>query len=356
MDFDNFIGGMDGGSVSSQMLRTLLNNLISGVDKPPFKEGRRFLKQRAYINSKGRNPNDKGEGSQIFLDDCYHALTEAGFEVVDCRNVGRTVKSNADVRIAMDIGMSLSGSGALLAEFIMVTGDADFAPVLQAIRAQDRWATLINSQSNASLALTTLADHYINEKTTYQLMGLLEISLAESEKIESLDQAKEVAVGYVTDLLANSEVAIPLPSLGVALRQKIGSDFIDDSDWLGYGKLVVFLHKSFSSSGQEEIKVSGEYVWRPSAHNAPQEFTETPIGNIEDAKEKAVEIAEAWINDAEEGVYIADLGKEIREKAGTTLIGDSEWFGYRKLVRFLKSIDQDKNLWEFSQYCVHKRR
>lgn len=343
MDFDNFIGGMADGDISSQMLKELLNSLANDEDKPSFEDNRRFLIRRAYLNYTGKNPHAEGADN---LGGYHHVLTGAGFEVIDCQNVGRMSKSNADVRIAMDIAMQLKGGGASISEFVIITGDADFVPVLQVIRETGAWVTLITTQSNVSIALRELADRYIDEKMAYQLMGLPELSLTWSKDTDSqkqaskpkdTEEAKNEASEYVKELINEQKVATPLPSLGIALRQKIGSDFIDDSNWFGYYNLKPFLSDAFKSDiDQGNLRIEGQYIWNPNAHGTPQEFANASISNLKEAQEKAIEIAEAEVAASERGVNLARLGEKIRNAIGSALINSSEWFEHKKLSTFLE--------------------
>ncbi|MBD3160911.1 MAG: NYN domain-containing protein, partial [Candidatus Latescibacteria bacterium] len=92
-------------------------------------ENRRLLMRRCYLN-----PQKFGSFRASF--------TRAGFEVVDCPQLTRQAKNSADIRIAMDVLDALEHR-TRFDEFIILSSDSDFTPVLLRLRAFDRRTTVL---------------------------------------------------------------------------------------------------------------------------------------------------------------------------------------------------------------------
>lgn len=108
---------------------------------------RRFLTKCVYLN-----PHPHRDMRAVFI--------RSGFRVVDCPSLTAAGKNSADISMALDIVDALAAD-VRYEEFVIVSADADFTPVLHRIRAMDRRATLV-AGSNASPALRAVADVFVS--------------------------------------------------------------------------------------------------------------------------------------------------------------------------------------------------
>ena len=85
---------------------------------------RRILSRNCYLNPRafGRYRSD---------------FTRAGFRVVDCPPLTRQHKTSTDIHMVMDVLDTLDHK-THFDEFILLSGDADFTPLLTRLRAHDR--------------------------------------------------------------------------------------------------------------------------------------------------------------------------------------------------------------------------
>lgn len=85
---------------------------------------RRILSRNCYLNPRafGRYRSD---------------FTRAGFRVVDCPPLTRQHKTSTDIHMVMDVLDTLDHK-THFEEFILLSGDADFTPLLTRLRAHDR--------------------------------------------------------------------------------------------------------------------------------------------------------------------------------------------------------------------------
>ncbi|MBD7917719.1 NYN domain-containing protein [Cellulomonas sp. Sa3CUA2] len=107
---------------------------------------RRFLVRACYLN-----PSVYSRFRPNF--------TRAGFKVVDCPSLTQQGKSSADINLVLDAVDALAAT-THYDEFVIVSADADFTPLAQRCRADDRRVTIITASPAAS-AYRSVADTVI---------------------------------------------------------------------------------------------------------------------------------------------------------------------------------------------------
>ncbi len=119
---------------------------------------RRVLVRRCYLN-----PN--------WYQQYRHAFLRAGFEIVDCPPVTSQGKTSTDIHMVLDI-VELLQHETRYDEFIVLSADADFTPVLRKLRRYDR-RTSVLAIGFPSAAYQASADLLIDERLFIeQALGL----------------------------------------------------------------------------------------------------------------------------------------------------------------------------------------
>lgn len=95
-------------------------------------------------------------------------FTRAGFQVVDCPSLTQQGKSSADINLVLDAVDALDGA-TRYDEFVIVSADADFTPLVQRCRAADRRVTIITASPAAS-AYRAVADTVITADDLAELV------------------------------------------------------------------------------------------------------------------------------------------------------------------------------------------
>lgn len=159
VDFDNVYIGLrrldpDAAEAFATDPGHWLAELESGTDADgDF--SRRFLVRACYLNpsvfSRYR-PN----------------FTRAGFQVVDCPSLTQQGKSSADINLVLDAVDALDAD-TRYDEFVIVSADADFTPLVQRCRAADRRVTIITASPAAS-AYRAVADSVITANDLAELV------------------------------------------------------------------------------------------------------------------------------------------------------------------------------------------
>src|SRR5271166_3709018 len=86
----------------------------------------------------------------------------AGLEVVDCQPLSSQFKNGTDIKIACDIRDFLEHP-TRFEEFIILSGDADFTPVLHHLRSHDR-RTVVYANENTAEIYKAFSDGWIEEQ------------------------------------------------------------------------------------------------------------------------------------------------------------------------------------------------
>ncbi len=86
----------------------------------------------------------------------------AGIEVVDCQPLSSQFKNGTDIKIACDIRDFLEHP-TRFEEFVILSGDADFTPVLHHLRSHDR-RTVVYANENTADIYKAFSDGWIDER------------------------------------------------------------------------------------------------------------------------------------------------------------------------------------------------
>jgi hypothetical protein len=179
--------------------------------------GRKILSRRCYLN-----PSQFSRFRPYFI--------RSAFEVVDCPPLTRGGKTSADIQMVMDI-MDALGHVTRFEEFIILSGDADFTPVLLRLSRHDRRSVVL-AAGPASAAYKAACDVLIDQDTFLEeAIGIGEGSQARPGADSELLQRIAAKVHERTSA-AGELVATDLPSI---FREF--AEFTPDSNWLGFYSL-----------------------------------------------------------------------------------------------------------------------
>ena len=230
LDFDNLLSGLRDGAGAEYALRFAeqpeiwLERLLN--DRP-----RRALMRRCYMNPAGAL--DDGSGSRVRYSEFRWAFMAAGFEVMDCPKLTR-LKNAADVRIALDAMEAMLSPNTRYDEFILLSTDSDFVPLLQRLRAADR-RTLLVAHPEVGRVVRAAADEVIQLDMLASWLGWKpprEPGPAFGTEIDLLP--------IVRDIMQEAEGPVHVPHLGKMVRDRTGVS-LRDSGFAGLGSLDAML-------------------------------------------------------------------------------------------------------------------
>ncbi|MBL8774272.1 MAG: NYN domain-containing protein [Acidimicrobiales bacterium] len=270
VDFDNIFGGLLDLDRAAAM--AFVNEPHEWIERmavlglPPG-DRRDFLVRRAYLNPAGwrMDPELGKDAGRLVFQRFRPNLTRAGFEVVDCPALTSRHKNAADIRIVMDV-LDCLDARTHYDEVVLASSDADFTPLLQRIRSQDR-RTALMSAGPAAPAYRSVADWYLDEE------ALIDLLLGEPEPTH--EEAGTVAGGplspvdrepverLVRAVLQRSAAPVLLSQMGLELRDHMGAE-ITATKWFGARTLGEFLR-----SMEPPLGLDSRCVWDPERHEAP---------------------------------------------------------------------------------------
>jgi len=291
---------------------------------------RRFLVLKCYLN-----PTAFSEFRPPF--------TRAGFQVVDCPSLTQQGKSSADINLVLDAVDALA-TPTKYDEFVILSADADFTPLIQRCRANDRRVTVVTASPAAS-AYRAVADT-VMDATAFVALVTETGALAGDDVQNGADGSGTAAAaqpqpaqrgsgasaapaaksptqppragsqkarGAVLRLVQGADRPILLSAAGQA-AQKADPD-LPASKWAGAGTFTAWLTRELP-----DLRISKEpgrdYVWDP------QRFDEADLPGAVSAKDvNAIQQRVIGVTDvpgltqAHYGVLLNTLAADVRAHA-----------------------------------------
>lgn len=244
---------------ASGWLREIENGRLITPTNTPFTDTpRRIVMNRCYGNPvPRRNAHDNSTDMNSFPFVRHHFL-RAGFEVMDCPPLTAQLKNSADIRMVMDI-RDLLTHDTYFDEFIILSGDADFTPVLIRLRAHAR-RTVIFANDFTAAPYTAISDGEVRESDLIELLLAGELPAHGSEEVPATpargkieDARREILAEVVAGVRA-SLAPVPLEALADRALRALGHEKTIATGWAGAGSFRELLRRSLP----EEIRMTGE--------------------------------------------------------------------------------------------------
>ncbi len=232
--------------------------LITATNSPAATRQRRIVINRCYGNPvPRRNAHDNSTDMTSFPFVRHHFL-RAGFEVIDCPPLTAQLKNSSDIKMVMDAN-DLLKHDTRFDEFVILSGDADFTPLMHRLRAHDRRSVIFANDFTAS-AYTAICDGEVREATL--LTTLLEGKLAaEPVKTQAaivdqnlLDRARAEIAATVVLAIRQAGGPVPLEALAERTTRALGHDRTVGTSWAGAGSFLELLRTSLP----QDIKLTDQ--------------------------------------------------------------------------------------------------
>ena len=200
---------------------------------------RRIVMNRCYGNPvPRRNTSDNSTDMSSFPFVRHHFL-RAGFEVVDCPPLTAQLKNSSDIRMVMDLRDYLSHE-THFDEFIILSGDADFTPVLHRLRAHAR-RTVIYATEYTAAPYTAISDGEVREADLIELLSPGRPSIEDvgapalSAHVSQLEGIRRAIIDEVAAAVRSANSPVPLEVLADRAVRNIGHDRTIGTSWGGAG-------------------------------------------------------------------------------------------------------------------------
>lgn len=219
---------------------------------------RRIVMNRCYGNPvPRRNQHDNSTDMNSFPFVRHHFL-RAGFEVIDCPPLTAQLKNSADIRMVMDI-RDLLMHDTYFDEFIILSGDADFTPVLIRLRAHAR-RTVIFANDFTAAPYTAISDGEIRESNLIELILAGELPAEGTDVLpaippkERADDARRQILAEVVAGVRSSPAPVPLEALADRALRALGHEKTIATGWAGAGSFRELLLRGLP----DEIRLTDE--------------------------------------------------------------------------------------------------
>ena len=249
--------------------------LITPTNGPAPLLDRRLVMNRCYGNPvPRRNSRDNSTDMSSFPFIRHHFL-RAGFEIVDCPPLTAQLKNSSDIRMVMDVRDFLTHD-TYFDEFVILSGDADFTPVLHRLRAHAR-RTVIYANEFTAQPYTAICDGEIQEDSLVALLAdgaVPSVSSTpampqrEPSEEQRNEQRTEIA-GVVERIISESETPVPIETLADKAQRELGHDRTIGTAWGGHGAFRTFLAETLADRFQLTDQAP-YFAFEPGRHENPE--------------------------------------------------------------------------------------
>ncbi|MDX1379081.1 MAG: NYN domain-containing protein, partial [Anaerolineales bacterium] len=257
----------------------------------------------------------------------------SAFEVIDCPPLTQQGKTSTDIHLVMDALDTLDHPTGFR-EFIILSGDADFTPVLLRLRKHNRLTSVLSASPNVSPAYKASCDHLISHEDLIRLG--LGISLEDEEPAAQASTEPKASKAllnkmakqlYEAALLPHGIVANELPKIYLEFNEFKNSD-----QWLGYNSLRYMTEAIIDT--RDDLLITGDDPWRVIRK---EEVTDT----TESQKAAVSKWIQEIVSEAPAPVTMASLASGVIQRFGQE-IRTSDWLGADSFKGLLTQLDLGK--------------
>ena len=266
---------------SARWLREIESGrLITATNASFGSAPRRIVMNRCYGNPvPRRNAHDNSTDMSSFPFVRHHFL-RAGFEVIDCPPLTAQLKNSADIRMVMDI-RDLLMHETYFDEFIILSGDADFTPVLIRLRAHAR-RTVVFANDFTAAPYTAICDGEVREAALIELLlsgeptdGPREDAGSATPPASKVEEARREILAEVIAGVRASATPVPLEALADRALRALGHERTIATGWAGAGSFRELLRRDLP----DDIKLTADapyLVYDSKRHQAEERVTLRP--------------------------------------------------------------------------------
>lgn len=331
VDFDNIYLGLERQQPeAAELFGSKPDKWVQWLEeKANIKYGRERLQRKILVRRCYINPRSFHEYRLHYI--------RSGFEVVDCPPLTSQGKTSADMHMVIDMLDALDHS-TQFDEFIVLSGDADFTPVLLRLRKHDRRTTIL-AVGPASPAYRSSSDFLLDENEFLeQGLGLEDKPAGQpaprAAKGPISRSTREVLQKMATKLedlahMTGRIEAVQLPGIF-----KDFPEFRSGENWLEFFSLRKMTEAIMDISDSLEI-VDDDPWWvsfEKGLENGQASAADLP------SEEEIVDVVIDVVDSSETPVVLAAVAQKISQ-AFDDKVRRSNWLGRRSFKGLLEELD-----------------
>ena len=238
---------------------------LSGLAAIDADAPRRWRIARCYMNPRG-NVSAPGErNDRLWFSNFRTNFVHAGFEVIDCPTLTRGIKNAADIRMVID-AIDLLEHRTRFEEFVFVSGDSDFTPLLHRLRAED-CRTAIVSPGHLAVAYAAVAERVLGFDVVERLLNGIVPAAPVQATATTTETSASVNEQTFGQLIRQRYQTATKPLNLSTLSQDVLRELPDakSSDWFGKGTF----RRALDSLKLSNVRFSNHQLWDAERHEAP---------------------------------------------------------------------------------------
>jgi hypothetical protein len=248
----------------------------------------------------------------------------SGFKTIDCPALTGAGKNSADIHMVLDMIDALKHN-TVFDEFIILSADADFTPVLLRLREWQR-ATSVISTAVTSDALRNAATNIID------IDRFISEALGTSKGTETNDV--DMVTEYVSKFIESNgaQRTDELPGL-------VAKEFpsFRDSNWLDLGTRRAWIASMVAANPSLMTSEKTGHETLEHKGRVKSYGTSTKV----DLKSRVISFIEQELQDEGEPIDGASIGHRVNKEFGPEVKNEG-WFGSGRLSDFINSADASK--------------
>ncbi len=344
IDFDNiFINLAEQDKQAAEKFATNPNRWLSWLEShlPMDYRGGSFANRRILIRRCYLNPNSFSEYRPHFI--------RSAFEVIDCPPLTARGKTSTDIHMVMDILDALSHD-TYFHEFIVLSGDADFTPVLLNLRKHARYSAVL-SVGYASPAYRASCDQLI--KQTAFMENALGIHYEDEEQtvgaVKEINKTTEKLLKRIADHLYDAAASpTGLPGNDLPEIYKEYPEFKQGNHWLGFYSLKR-LTQAVVDQRKDLVMIDDEDSWRVTrqvfatwlySNDEKSKTIQTLPASSQDLRGEVVAWIKNLVGASPTPISLGALAQSLSQKFSDQEI-NSNWLGAGSFKNLLRQLDLD---------------
>ncbi len=225
--------------------------LITPTNKLTTDVQRRLVLNRCYGNPVPRRNQSDNSTDMTSFPFVRHHFLRAGFEIVDCPPLTAQLKNSSDIRMVMDVRDYLHHD-TYFDEFVILSGDADFTPVLHRLRAHAR-RTVVFANDFTAAPYVAIADGEIRESDLLNILvgdkstediQTSAVAITSASRGAPHDDARREIIAEISNAVKAAGTPVPLEALAERATRTLGHDRTVGTNWAGAGSFRELLLQS----------------------------------------------------------------------------------------------------------------
>lgn len=240
----------------------------------------RWLVARCYLNPMGKVHAPGERNDRLWFSRFRANFVQAGFEVIDCPPLTWGAKNAADIRMVIDV-LDLLGHRTRFEEFVFVSGDSDFTPLLHRLRAEDR-RTAIVSPGHLATAYASVAERVLGLDALETLLApAIAAAPDQATKDAAATDASENERAFEQLIRQRYESAVKPLNLSTLSHEVLRTlPDAKSGDWFGKGTF----RRALDALALPNVRFSNHHLWNAEKHDPPaaSQTTATTLGDEDD--------------------------------------------------------------------------